>query len=101
MPKAVSGEGSIGKRLSGKLAGKWRVQWTYDDSVTGQLSRVDRTFPTQAESVKFIKELKARVHAGQKIEEANTKTALTLNAWFEELAGNAENGLSGTGAKTE
>lgn len=95
MAKAIAGEGSIRKRLSGKLAGKWRVQWTYDDPFTGQLVSVDRTFPTQAESAKFLKELKARVHTGQKIEEASTKRALTLNTWFDELAGNAENGFDG------
>ncbi len=95
MAKAISGEGSIRKRLSGKLAGKWRVQWAYDDPVTGQIVSVDRTFPTQSESARFLKELKARVYTGQKIEEASTKRALTLNAWFDELAGDTENGFTG------
>lgn len=95
MAKAISGEGSIRKRLSGKLAGKWRVQWTYDDPVTGHLVNVDRTFQTQAESARFLKELKVRVHTGQKVQEASTKRALTLNAWFDELAGNTENTFAG------
>lgn len=95
MAKAISGEGSIRKRLSGKLAGKWRVQWSYDDPMSNDLTTVDRTFPTQAEAARFLKELKARVHTGQKIEESNTKKALTLNAWFDDLAGTSESGYAG------
>jgi len=95
MAKAISGEGSIRKRLSGKLAGKWRVQWSYEDPITGQLASIDRTFPTQAEAANFLKELKARVHTGQRVEAAKAKRALTLNAWFDELAGTSENGYSG------
>lgn len=95
MAKAISGEGSIRKRLSGKLAGKWRVQWSYDDPMSNDLTTVDRTFPTQAEAARFLKELKARVHTGQKIEESNTKKALTLNAWFDDLAGTSESGNAG------
>ncbi len=95
MAKAISGEGSIRKRLSGKLAGKWRVQWSYDDPMSNELTTVDRTFPTQAEAARFLKELKARVHTGQKIEESNTKKALTLNAWFDDLAGTSESGYAG------
>lgn len=95
MSKSISGEGSIRKRLSGKLAGKWRVQWSYDDPMTNQLVVIDRTFPTQGQASSSLKELKARVHTGQRIEEANAKRGLTLNAWFDELAGNAENGFSG------
>ncbi len=95
MAKAISGEGSIRKRLSGKLAGKWRVQWSYDDPMSNELTTVDRTFPTQAEAARFLKELKARVHTGQKIREASTKKALTLNAWFDDLAGTSESGYAG------
>ncbi len=95
MAKAIAGEGSIRKRLSGKLAGKWRVQWAYDDPITGQLAGVDRTFPAQAEAARFLKDLKARVHTGQKIEEANAKRALILNAWFDDLAGKTANGYQG------
>lgn len=95
MAKAISGEGSIRKRLSGKLAGKWRVQWSYDDPMSNDLTTVDRTFPTQAEAARFLKELKARVHTGQKIEKSNTKKALTLNAWFDDLAGTSESGYAG------
>ncbi len=95
MAKAIAGEGSIRKRVSGKLAGKWRVQWSYEDPLSGELTAVDRTFPTQAEAAKFLKELKVRVHTGQKIEEANVKRALTLNAWFDELAGKAKDSYQG------
>ncbi|MCZ7579490.1 MAG: tyrosine-type recombinase/integrase [Fimbriimonadaceae bacterium] len=95
MAKAISGEGSIRKRLSGKLAGKWRVQWSYDDPMSNDLTTVDRTFPTQAEAARFLKELRARVHTGQKIEESNTKKPLTLNAWFDDLAGTSESGYAG------
>ncbi|BBO23182.1 phage integrase family protein [Candidatus Nitrosymbiomonas proteolyticus] len=95
MAKAISGEGSIRRRLSGKLAGKWRVQWSYDDPMSNELTTVDRTFPTQAEAARFLKELKVRVHTGQKIEVANAKRALTLNTWFDELAGTSANGFAG------
>lgn len=95
MSKSISGEGSIRKRLSGKLAGKWRVQWSYDDLMTNQLVNIDRTFPTQGQAASFLKELRARVHTGQKVEAAYAKKALTLNAWFDELGGTAEDGFSG------
>ena len=95
MAKAIAGEGSIRKRLTGKLAGKWRVQWSYEDPISCDWVNVDRTFPAQAQAALFLKDLKARVHTGQKIEEANTKRALTLNAWFDDLAGTASNGYQG------
>ncbi|MCL4285811.1 MAG: tyrosine-type recombinase/integrase [Fimbriimonadaceae bacterium] len=89
MAKAIAGEGSIRKRLSGKLAGKWRTQWSYDDPVSGEFINIDRTFPSQAEAARFLKELKAKVHTGQKVTEAATKRLLTLNGWFDDLAGSA------------
>ena len=95
MAKAISGEGSIRKRLSGKLAGKWRTQWSYNDPVTAQLVNVDRTFSTQAEAASFLKDLKARVHTRQKVEAANSKRPLTLNGWFDDLAGTTANNFSG------
>ncbi|MEP0765917.1 MAG: tyrosine-type recombinase/integrase [Fimbriimonadia bacterium] len=63
--------------------------------MSNDLTTVDRTFPTQAEAARFLKELKARVHTGQKVEESNTKKALTLNAWFDDLAGTSECGYAG------
>ncbi len=95
MAKAIAGEGSIRKRLSGKLAGKWRTQWSYEDPVSRELVNIDRTFPTQAEAARFLKELKAKVHTGQKVAEASTKRLLTLNAWFDDLAGTQENNFQG------
>lgn len=95
MAKAIAGEGSIRKRLSGKLAGKWRTQWSYDDPVSGELINIDRTFPTQAEAARFLKELKAKVHTGQKVTEASAKRLLILNAWFDDLAGTKENNFHG------
>ncbi|KAA0232918.1 MAG: hypothetical protein EDM74_13320 [Armatimonadetes bacterium] len=95
MAKAIAGEGSIRKRLSGKLAGKWRTQWSYDDPVSGELINIDRTFPSQAEAARFLKELKAKVHTGQKVTEAAAKRLLTLNAWFDDLAGTKDNDFHG------
>lgn len=95
MAKAIAGEGSIRKRLSGKLAGKWRTQWSYEDPVSRDLINIDRTFPTQAEAARFLKELKAKVHTGQRVTEASTKGLLTLNAWFDDLAGTAQNNFQG------
>jgi len=99
MAKAIAGEGSIRKRLSGKLAGKWRTQWAYDDPVSGELINIDRTFPTQAEAARFLKELKAKVHTGQKVTEASTKRLVTLNGWFDDLAGTKDNEFSGRWAE--
>lgn len=95
MTKSISGEGSIRKRMSGKLAGKWRVQWGYEDPISRDHVQVDRTFPAQGEGAAFLKDLKARVHTGQKIEEANTKKTLTLRCWFDDLAGTKANGFEG------
>lgn len=95
MAKSISGEGSIRKRLSGKLAGKWRTQWSYDDPVTSQLVNVDRTFRSQTEAANFLKDLKARVHTRQSIKVANSKRAVTLNGWFDDLAGTPANDFSG------
>jgi integrase len=95
MGKAIAGEGSIRKRMSGKLAGKWRVQWAYDDPITKKIVTVDRTFALQGDAANFLKDLKARVHTGQKVEAANAKRALTLSAWFDDLAGTAANGFQG------
>lgn len=95
MSKSIAGEGSIRKRLSGKLAGKWRTQWSYEDPVSRDLVNIDRTFPTQAEAARFLKELKAKVHTGQKVAEATNKRLLTLNAWFDDLAGTQKNNFQG------
>lgn len=99
MAKAIAGEGSIRKRLSGKLAGKWRTQWSYEDPISRELINIDRTFPSQAEAARFLKELKARVHTGQKVAETSAKRLLTLNAWFDDLAGTKENGFHGRWAE--
>lgn len=99
MAKAIAGEGSIRKRLSGKLAGKWRTQWSYDDPVSGEFINIDRTFPSQAEAARFLKELKAKVHTGQRVTEASTKRLLTLNAWFDDLAGTTLNNFQGRWAE--
>lgn len=99
MAKAIAGEGSIRKRLSGKLAGKWRTQWSYDDPVSGEFINIDRTFPSQAEAARFLKELKAKVHTGQRVTEASTKRLLTLNAWFDDLAGTSLNNFQGRWAE--
>jgi len=95
MAKAIAGEGSIRKRLSGKLAGKWRTQWSYEDPVSRELINIDRTFPSQAEAARFLKELKAKVHTGQKVTEASAKRLLTLNGWFDDLAGTKEDDFHG------
>ena len=99
MAKAIAGEGSIRKRLSGKLAGKWRTQWSYQDPVSRELITIDRTFPSQAEAARFLKGLKAQVHTGQKVAEASSKRLLTLNAWFDDLAGTPENHFHGRWAE--
>ena len=54
----------------------------------------------QGEGAAFLKDLKAKVHTGQKIEDANRKKALTLSAWFDELAGKKETNFKASGWKT-
>lgn len=83
--RAIRGEGSVKQRISGKLAGKWRVQWDYPDPDTEIRVYVDKSFPTQSEGVKFLRDLKAKVQTGQRIEATKSK-ALTLGEFFEFLA---------------
>ncbi|RYG99231.1 MAG: site-specific integrase [Alphaproteobacteria bacterium] len=83
--RAIRGDGSVKQRKSGKLAGKWRVQWDYPDPDTDVRVYVDKSFPTQDEGVKYLRDLKAKVHTGQRIEAVKQK-ALTLGEFFEFLA---------------
>lgn len=82
--RAIRGDGSVKQRKSGKLAGRWRVQWDYPDPDTDVRVYVDKSFPTQAEGLKYLRDLKAKVHTGQRIEAVKQK-ALTLGEFFEFL----------------
>jgi len=95
MHKARSGSGSIRQRKTGKLAGKWRLQYGYEDPITKEWVSIDKTFQTEREAQEFLDNLKAQLRTGQMILEANVKKALTLVAWFDELSGTRASGFKG------
>ncbi len=81
--KADNRDGSCKEILTGKLAGKWRVQFTYEDEFYRK-QRVSRIFPNRSEAKDFLKDL----IRGAKIESAKEKKELTLGGWFDWLAEN-------------
>lgn len=78
--KADSGEGSCRKIQSGKLAGKWRVQYRLKKP-DGTQKRVSRVFPTQREGLEFLRSLRKE---DSPLAHQLTST-LTLGEWMEWL----------------
>ena len=81
--RADHGEGSCRPINTGKLAGKWRVQYVLEDT-TGVKKRISRVFPTQREGKEFLRSLKrsdqvATIHKVQ---------AMTFGEWFMWLSEN-------------
>lgn len=91
MGKAISGEGSVKKVLTGRHKGKWRVRIGYEDPKTKEFVTVDKLKATQTEGNALLAEIKTALRTGQGIEAANNRTALTLQAFFESLTGTKEN----------
>lgn len=81
--RADHGEGSCRPINTGKLAGKWRVQYVLEDS-TGVKKRISRVFPTQREGKDFLRSLKRsdEVAAIHKVQ------AMTFGEWFMWLSEN-------------
>lgn len=75
--RADHGEGSCRPINTGKLAGKWRVQYVLEDT-TGVKKRISRVFPTQREGKDFLRSLKRsdEVAAIHKVQ------AMTFGEWF-------------------
>lgn len=81
--RADNKDGSCREILTGKHAGKWRVQFTQVDE-TGRKTRLSRIFPTKSEAKAFLQ----AVRRGERIEEVRRERELTLGEWFEWLAEN-------------
>jgi integrase len=74
-------DGSLKEVLTGKHAGKWRVQFTQLDEL-GKKQRIDRIFATKSLGREFLHGLRH----GAKVEAAKKKKELTLGGWFDWLA---------------
>jgi len=81
--RADNKDGSCREILTGKLAGKWRVQFLHEDEF-GRKDRLSRVFPTKTEAKDFLRELRR----GAKVEAAKRKKELTLGTWFDWLVEN-------------
>jgi integrase len=69
--------------ISGKSAGKWRVQFTHEDEF-GRKTRLSRLFSTKTEGKDFLRDLRRGVH----VENIQHKKELTLEGWFDWLVAN-------------
>lgn len=81
--RADDRDGSCKEILSGKLKGKWRVQFTAEDELYRK-TRISRVFPTKTEAKEFLRSLRH----GERVEAAQRKKELTLAGWFDWLAEN-------------
>jgi integrase len=81
--RADNKDGSCREILTGKHAGKWRVQFTQVGE-TGRKTRLSRIFPTKTEAKAFLQQ----VRRGERIEEVTRNRELTFGEWFEWLAEN-------------
>lgn len=75
--RSAHGDGSCSQIKSGKLAGKWRIQYVITDH-TGVKKRISRVFSTQREGKDFLRSLiKADDHAAFVVAKE-----LTFGEWF-------------------
>ncbi|MBX7134893.1 MAG: tyrosine-type recombinase/integrase [Fimbriimonadaceae bacterium] len=81
--RADDHDGSCREVLTGKHAGKWRVQFTHV-SGSGLKSRLSRIFPTKTEAKTFLQSLRR----GERAEAARNAREATFGEWFEWLAEN-------------
>ncbi len=79
--RADNNDGSCREILTGRHAGKWRVQFTHR-APSGQRQRLSRIFATKAEAKDFLQGLRR----GERIKEVQISRELTLAEWFEWLA---------------
>jgi len=80
---ADHGEGSCRQVQTGRLAGKWRVQYVLEDT-TGVKKRISRVFPTQREAKDFLRSLKRAEDATA----IHLARQTTFGEWFKWLAEN-------------
>ena len=81
--RADNHDGSCREILTGKHAGKWRVQLTVVDEC-GLKSRLSRIFRTKTEAKTFLRE----VRRGVQIQERKKEREVTFGQWFDWLAEN-------------
>lgn len=81
--RADNNDGSCREILTGKHAGKWRVQFTQVGE-TGLKSRLSRIFPTKTEAKDFLQQLRR----GERIDQARLNREPTLSEWLAWLAEN-------------
>ena len=81
--RADDNDGSCREILTGRHAGKWRVQFRYLDE-EGVNRRLSRIFRTKTEGKKFLQELRR----GERVREVDQAHEVTLGVWFEWLAEN-------------
>lgn len=76
-------DGSCREVISGRHAGKWRVQFTLADDA-GFKRRISRLFKTKTEAKTFLQQLRR----GERTQEARRSREPTLGEWFDWLAEN-------------
>lgn len=81
--RADNNDGSCREILTGRLKGKWRVQFRQENDL-GQIIRIDRIFPTKTLAREFLQGLRR----GERIATARKDREQTLAEWFEWLAEN-------------
>ena len=81
--RADNNDGSCREILTGKHAGKWRVQFTLRTDAGGN-SRLSRIFRTKSEATSFLHQLLR----GERIEATFASKETTMGDWFEWLAVN-------------
>ena len=81
--RADNRDGSCREVLTGKHAGKWRVQYVQEGE-SGRKNRISRIFPTKSEAKEFLRDLRR----GVTVDVARRNEVLTLGGWFDWLAAN-------------
>lgn len=81
--RADNYDGSCREILTGKLKGRWRVQFRYEKD-SGEKVRIDRVFPTKTKAKEFLREQRR----GERIVAVKAEKEITLAEWFEWLAEN-------------
>lgn len=79
--RADNHDGSCREILTGKHAGKWRVQFTEVDE-SGFKNRLSRIFKTKTEAKEFLQSLRR----GERFQQARRNRELTLGEWINWLA---------------
>lgn len=81
--KADNYDGSCREVLTGRHAGKWRVQYRFVDEF-GAKQRLSRLFPSKTEGKQYLQSLRR----GTRVQVAAQSREITFGDWFEWLAEN-------------